>query len=93
MERGERVRKPNSEKHVFDVYVLTAMLTESELEEMEEVRAPYWKTPIRSEIQNCLLDLFGSEQSSGFPPVKASHTEVDNTVQMCYNSSYFKYII
>ncbi|MCX6378956.1 MAG: nucleotidyl transferase AbiEii/AbiGii toxin family protein [Armatimonadetes bacterium] len=69
MERGEIARKPNSEKHAFDVYVLTAMLTESELEAMEEVRAPYWNTPIRSEIQNYAFDLFGSEQSQGFQTV------------------------
>ncbi len=65
MERGKIPRKPNSERHVFDVYVLTAMLTEAELDEAAEYAGRYADHAQAADVRRCAIALFGSNSASG----------------------------
>ncbi len=65
MEKGTRPRKINSERHVFDVYMLVAMLTESELDEAVELAIRYHEVPAAEDIRSCALELFGKIDAPG----------------------------
>ncbi|MCX6380039.1 MAG: hypothetical protein NT023_11285, partial [Armatimonadetes bacterium] len=52
-------------KHVTDVYVLVAMLTEQELDEAKVLAQKYKDNEKAIEIRNQAIELFGSEDSEG----------------------------
>lgn len=65
MERGEIAHKPRSERHVFDVYVLIAMLTEIELAVAEKLAQSYAAHPEARRVAECAQELFGRSDASG----------------------------
>ena len=65
MEQGARARKNNATRHVFDVYTLIAMLTETELDEAAELAATYESVIIAQNIRVCALALYGTEDAPG----------------------------
>lgn len=77
-QRGEMNPKANSEKHVFDVYVLTAMLTETELTEASNLSGLYLADPGAQEICDYAQELYGTEDSPGVREVKGqAHENID----------------
>ena len=54
-----------SEKHTFDVYMLTAMLTEFEIETASELALKYASHPIAAENKKFAVELYGSPDSAG----------------------------
>ncbi len=65
MERGTLARKKNAERHVSDVYMLTAMLTETELDEAAELAKRFESVPIAKEIRESASELYGDLASPG----------------------------
>lgn len=65
MRRGEIKLKPNSEKHVLDVYILTAMLTEQELDESAEMARAYADNVFAGENQRYVSELYDSADAPG----------------------------
>lgn len=65
MERREQPRKANIEKHVLDVYVLTAMLTEIELGEAQGLAQAYRDHPIAREVRAQARELFADQECPG----------------------------
>lgn len=70
MERGEEKRKPNSEKHVFDVYTLVAMLTETELSEAVGFASKYNDNLIAEEVRRCAKELYETNSSPGVDEIR-----------------------
>ncbi len=66
MKQGKLEKKPFREKHAFDVYLLTAMLQELELEESEQMAQRYSLNPLAIEIGENAKTLFGARNSLGF---------------------------
>ena len=64
-ERGELKEKNNSERHVFDVYLLIAMMTESELEESAGLATRYSSLLVAREICENAIELFGDKNTRG----------------------------
>ena len=58
--------KPFSEKHAFDVYLLSAMLTQGELEQAEALAVRYTDNPVAVEIRAAAVDLYAMPSSPGF---------------------------
>ena len=61
--------KLNAEKHVFDVYILVAMLLNEEVAECSELAARYTGYPMAEENRFNALELFGSQSGQGFTEV------------------------
>jgi hypothetical protein len=70
MERGEAKRKPSSEKHAFDVYILVAMLTETELNEATHLAAEYQDHRVAAEVRRCAVELYGASDSPGVDEIR-----------------------
>ncbi len=70
MDRGEIERKRFAEKHPFDVYVLAAMLTESELDRCEELAAEFAHHEVAQEIRAQAEELFKDPTSPGWIEVR-----------------------
>ena len=70
MDRGEIFQKPSREKHVFDVYVLIAMLTELELQEAGSMAVRYEDKPVANEIRNCAHDLYADRNSAAVDEIR-----------------------
>ena len=66
MEPGELERKPFREKHAFDVYVLTAMLREGELDEAVDMAERYSEKALALEIRSNAIELYGTPDAPGF---------------------------
>ena len=58
--------KPFSVKHAFDVYLLTAMLTEEEIEQATALAARYSDNPVATEIHDAAARLYDKPTSPGF---------------------------
>ena len=56
--RGDTRLNPYSEKHVFDVYLLVAMMLPGEFEECQALAVQYAGNPIAEEIRQNASDLF-----------------------------------
>lgn len=69
-ERGLSPQKRNAERHVFDVYVLIAMLTEAELEEASGIAERYRAFPVAEEIRVCAQELYGDAEAPGMVELK-----------------------
>ena len=65
MEQGDKEKKPFAEKHPFDVYVLTAMLMEDEIERCSELATEFANHKVASEIRAEAHELFAMETSPG----------------------------
>lgn len=77
-ERGEIPPKPDRAKHVFDVYVLTAMLTELELQEASSAAARYEQRPLANEIRDCVRALYADRNSVGVDEIRRqANTEIE----------------
>jgi hypothetical protein len=63
--------RPVRAKHPFDVYLLVAMLTESELEQCGELCAQYTSHAELAKIRAAAVELFGSPDAPGFLQVRA----------------------
>lgn len=70
MEQGLLTHKKNAERHVFDVYMLVAMLTEAELEEAATLAASYQNHPIAVELRTCAIQLYGEEEAPGMAELR-----------------------
>ena len=70
MNEGKIKYKPSREKHVFDVYVLFAMLTETELEEAAVFATQYKNHAMANEVRQCARDLFGISNSPGVDEIR-----------------------
>lgn len=70
MKRGEITSKPNAAKHPHDVYALTAMLTEDELERCQGLAAEYADHEVAQEICGQVAELFGDPFSLACLEVK-----------------------
>lgn len=66
MERGEIKPRPFREKHVFDVYVLVAMLSETELADSSMLAARYFNHPMAAEVRHDTAVLYGTPDAPGF---------------------------
>lgn len=66
MERGEIERRPFREKHVFDVYVLVAMLTEAELSAATVLAAKYFNHPLAAIVRSDAAVLYAAPDAPGF---------------------------
>ena len=66
MEHGEQARKPFREKHTFDVYLLTTMLREQELEEAKQMAERYATHALASDIRLYAEELYGVPDAPGF---------------------------
>ena len=64
-ERGEMEEKKNSERHVFDLYLLIAMMTEAELEEAAGLATRYSSLLVAREICENAKELFGDKDAQG----------------------------
>lgn len=64
--RGTEQAKPNGEKHAFDVYVLTAMVTQDELKTCRDFNQRYDTHEKMQEARRLASALFGSRRSPGF---------------------------
>lgn len=64
-ERGEIPSKYGAEKHVFDVFILTAMLTETEVSEVTDIANRYQKHPVAQNARIWAHELYGSNQAPG----------------------------
>jgi hypothetical protein len=69
--------KPGGRKHVKDVYALTAMLTESELEKSVELAAKYREVREAAKVRQAYQELFGSASSSGCRELKGQGVNID----------------
>jgi len=69
MVRGGTKSKPNAEKHVFDVYILVAMLLNEEIAECGELAAHYADHPMAEENKINAVELFGSQSGQGFTEI------------------------
>jgi hypothetical protein len=72
---GPRRPKLGIEKHVLDVYLLTAMLTEQEIREAEGLAERYATHPIAQEIREYAKELYANPTAPGFVEV-ARQTDV-----------------
>jgi hypothetical protein len=80
-EHGEITKKPGQEKHVFDVYVLTAMLVENELAEAQKLAQQYDAYPILKEIRDCARELYGENNAPGVQEIqRRTNTDFDYAV-------------
>ena len=70
MEQGARPQKRNAARHVFDVYTLIAMLTETELDEAAELASGYQNLPMAVEIRTCATELYGEEEAFGMAELR-----------------------
>ena len=70
MRHGAQPVKPNSERHVFDVYMLIAMFTEAELAESESLAEKYRTLPIAEDIRANAKQLFGAASSPGITELR-----------------------
>ena len=78
MERGEIERKVNSEKHIIDVYILTAMMLETELTEAVDLALRYSGHPVARQIHACARELYGTVESPGVQEVRRqARDEID----------------
>ena len=68
--RGEATDRERSEKHVFDVYALVAMLTEQELTEGRGLAAKYADHPLAQANKEHIRELYGSTDARGFLAVR-----------------------
>lgn len=64
--RGTEKEKPGSNKHPFDVYVLTSMITEEELESCQTFNEKYGSQDKMREARELGYALFGTPDSPGF---------------------------
>lgn len=69
-QRGEMAAKAGSEKHVFDVYALTASMTQTELAEAAQRAERYRGHPIAEHVRGYAVELFGTATSPGVPEVR-----------------------
>ena len=66
MARSDKPPKKNSEKHVFDVYVIIAMLTRDEVNSATVMAAKYSKHPQARQNQERAAQLFDSPEAQAF---------------------------
>lgn len=57
--------KPGGQKHVLDVYILTAMLTPNELSQSEALATKYQDHPAARSVKDACRELFGSAEAPG----------------------------
>lgn len=57
--------KPGGQKHVLDVYILTAMLTPDELDQSAALALKYREHPAAQSVREACRELFGSADSPG----------------------------
>jgi hypothetical protein len=69
--------KDNLSKHVFDVLVLVAMLTEDELARCKAVRDRYRRHPLARAPRDDAVLLFGSLSSPGVAEIRRQHGSFD----------------
>jgi len=70
MDKGEPPRKPYSEKHAFDVYTITAMLLEYELEQCREFSLAFANHELAISIRAEAQELFSSPASPALRQVR-----------------------
>lgn len=73
--RQEIPPKEDRSKHVFDVYVLMAMLTEAELGEASEFAQRFREHAMAKEIRQNALELFGSDTAPGVLEIQRQSNE------------------
>ena len=81
MERGEIASKPNSARHVFDVYVLVSMLTEAELKEASQFATDYKNHAVAQEVRECAVQLFGKSNAPGMDEIRRQNAQERETPQ------------
>ncbi len=64
--QGTEKAKPDSAKHAFDVYMLTAMLTEQEIATADMLAQKYARHPIAEQIKNYACVLYETPAAPGF---------------------------
>lgn len=64
--RGTPDHKPGAEKHAFDVYILVAMLTESELQECTAMSRLYADHDQFAKIKAAAVEMFSATDAPGF---------------------------
>lgn len=62
--------KACGQKHVLDVYILTAMLTRGELEQAEALAIKYRDHSLAQSVKVACQELFGSAESPGFAEIR-----------------------
>ncbi len=68
IKKGDGI-KNNSEKHVYDVYVLVAMLVSEEVEVCRELSGKFKDLPIAVSIKEHAISLFGDPNDAGYRKV------------------------
>ena len=68
--RGELTDKERSEKHAFDAYNLTAMLTEQEIGEASSLAEQYAPHPLAQANKEHIAELYGSPDAQDFLVVR-----------------------
>jgi len=77
-EQGEIPPKPGRAKHVFDVYVLIAMLTELELQEASGAATRHENRPLANEIRDCARILYADRNGVGMDEIRRqSNTTIE----------------
>lgn len=77
-ERGEMPPKYGGAKHVFDVYIITAMLTEVEIFEAVDIAKRYQAHPLAQSARGWVHELYGSDQAPGVQEViRQAGSDVD----------------
>lgn len=66
----QREKKPNSEKHAFDVYVLIAMLMEEELSQATTLAVKYSANSVAQANKEHIVELYGSAEAPGVLEVR-----------------------
>lgn len=69
--------KPDSEKHVEDVYRLVAMLTRPELEECQRLSQKFERHEVARQIRQHAAELFGTENAPGCKQVRLALDQPD----------------
>jgi len=71
-------RREKARKHVFDVLVLVAMLTEEELTQCMAVRDRYLEHPRAATVRGDAVDLFGTASSPGVAEIRRQVGDLDH---------------
>ena len=69
MTKGELKMKQHSEKHVLDVYILTAMLTEDDIHKCKALVRHYHNNPVSNNSLRYASELFGTEETAGIKEI------------------------